>query len=370
MSKKYIENDFLTGIESVLAAKLSLSAWLVTSSLLFLVGALLVWAWLAEVDVVSPAPGEVIPSARVQLIQSKELGVIADINVKDGDAVSSGQLLIKLDDALPLTELEQVQQEVVQLRLQLLLLTAMQQCFSGPTCSRDLPEQAGIDPYRQSQIQALYRLQWQHYKAQSALREQRLKVAQSEHSKQFQDIVNAEQMMPFYIKRDQRMEAMVKDNFVAESELEKVRENRLLQEQQLNSHKMELHRVSARVNVTEQELNAYRMEYQEQVHSQWFETQSQLSIKQKEVLKLQRYIAEKRLLSPIDGTIYDSAVATHSGVVQSGEVLMKVVPKGAELEVAIKIANKDIGFVTIGDKVKVKIDAYDFYQTWFYFWGH
>ncbi len=360
MSKQYIESDFLTGIESILAARLSLSAWLVTGSLLALVSALLVWAWLAEVDVVSPATGEVVTRAGVQLIQPKELGVIAEIHVRDGDAVSQGQLLVQLSDSLLTTELDQVAQEVMQLRLQRLRLTAMKQCLAGQVCNRELPDQDDIDPDQQDQVESLHWLQWQHYTAQVELREHRLLVAKSELSKQSQEVRNAEEMMPFYVKRDERMQAMVEGSLAAQSKVEEARENRLLQRQQLDNHKMALHKVYASVNVAERELNAYRREYEEQVHTQWFEAQSQLSVKQKEMAKLQRYIAEKRLLSPIDGVIYDSAVSTRSGVVQSGEVLMKVVPRNVALEVAIKIANKDIGFVSTGDKVKVKIDAYNF----------
>ena len=49
--------------------------------------ALGVWAALAQVDTVAQAPGKVIPSARVQVLQSLEGGVVQEIQVVQGQAV-------------------------------------------------------------------------------------------------------------------------------------------------------------------------------------------------------------------------------------------------------------------------------------------
>ena len=55
------------------------------------------WAYLFEVDEVSTGTGKVIPSSREQVIQSLEGGIIAELNVAEGDIVAQGQILAKLD---------------------------------------------------------------------------------------------------------------------------------------------------------------------------------------------------------------------------------------------------------------------------------
>src|SRR5690606_3209396 len=57
----------------------------------------LVWAHWAEIDQISRAPGRVIPSGRVQIVQAADEGVITEILVREGDRVERGQLLVKLD---------------------------------------------------------------------------------------------------------------------------------------------------------------------------------------------------------------------------------------------------------------------------------
>ena len=57
----------------------------------------LTWASMAEIVQVTRAPGQVIASSRTQLIQSSDGGVVEALLVKEGDLVSKGQLLVKLD---------------------------------------------------------------------------------------------------------------------------------------------------------------------------------------------------------------------------------------------------------------------------------
>src|SRR3546814_3285792 len=56
-----------------------------------------VWSFWAELDQISRARGQVIPTGRVQVIQSSDGGVISKIEVNEGDHVRRGQLLMTLD---------------------------------------------------------------------------------------------------------------------------------------------------------------------------------------------------------------------------------------------------------------------------------
>ena len=51
---------------------------------------------------------------------------------------------------------------------------------------------------------------------------------------------------------------------------------------------------------------------------------------------------------------------TSGRVVQSGEVIMELIPTSSPLEVEAKVLNRDIGFVHVGQEVKVKIDSFKF----------
>jgi len=56
-----------------------------------------IWAALSEIDQVTRAQGQVIASSRTQIIQSQDGGIIQEMLVKEGDQVTKGQVLVKLD---------------------------------------------------------------------------------------------------------------------------------------------------------------------------------------------------------------------------------------------------------------------------------
>ncbi|MEK9826261.1 MAG: biotin/lipoyl-binding protein, partial [Methylotenera sp.] len=63
---------------------------------IFLLG---LWASWAELDQITRAQGQVIASSRTQIIQSPDGGILEEMLVKEGDTVSKGQVLARLDRA-------------------------------------------------------------------------------------------------------------------------------------------------------------------------------------------------------------------------------------------------------------------------------
>src|SRR5512146_951794 len=58
---------------------------------------LTVWAAFAQLDEVTRGEGKVVPSRQIQVIQSLDGGIVSDILVREGQQVSAGQLLLKID---------------------------------------------------------------------------------------------------------------------------------------------------------------------------------------------------------------------------------------------------------------------------------
>ncbi len=71
-------------------------------------------------------------------------------------------------------------------------------------------------------------------------------------------------------------------------------------------------------------------------------------------------MAIQRLASPIAGVIQQMAVHTLGGVVTPAQQLMVIVPHDHPIEVEAWIENKDVGFVSTGQPVEVKIDTFPF----------
>jgi hemolysin D len=67
-----------------------------------------------------------------------------------------------------------------------------------------------------------------------------------------------------------------------------------------------------------------------------------------------------QLTAPVDGTVQQLAVHTAGGVVTPAQVLMVVVPQGAEVTAEVVLENKDIGFVSNGQHAEIKLETFPF----------
>jgi len=87
------------------------------TSLLFWV-MMFVWSYFATLEEVTRGQGRVIASSKIQVIQNLEGGIVKEILVQTGDAVTRSQPLIKLDDTQFKSDLAALQQRLERLQAQ------------------------------------------------------------------------------------------------------------------------------------------------------------------------------------------------------------------------------------------------------------
>ena len=89
--------DFIADAEWVISEQsprgARITVWATAAALLCFVA----WAAFAELDEVAKGEGKVIPSRQVQIIQSLDGGSVSEILVREGQQVTAGQLLLKID---------------------------------------------------------------------------------------------------------------------------------------------------------------------------------------------------------------------------------------------------------------------------------
>jgi hemolysin D len=90
------------------------------------------------------------------------------------------------------------------------------------------------------------------------------------------------------------------------------------------------------------------------------DAQRQADEAEQKLVKAQARTQHMTLVSPIAGIVQASNVTTIGQVVTTGQEIMRVVPNGPSLEIEAYLANKDVGFVKVGQEAIVKIDAFPF----------
>ncbi len=376
-NKQYIETDFLSGIESILAARLSVAAWFIPLALMLLVIGLIVWAWHSEVDVVASAIGEIVPSQEVQLIQPKDVGIVKTILVTNGDRVGKGQLLVELEDQNLQGQLLNTQEQLRQLAIDLAILSRQKQCFdTDQVCAATIPLVAELlRPLLGAEVQNLFanlsseRLKiaqsllierWNNFLAQRQLRQNQLGVLKTQLKQKEAAIYHSQDLLPLYKKRLDRVMELNREQLAAGAKVEEAEEQMMEQQQNLINAQLEKDNLIAQIEVSQSELHSFIHETKTRVSDEWFTKLSEFRSAITSQQQLLRLLAEKSLISPVAGKVFDRSIATEGGVVQSAQILMKVLPTGTVLQAKVNILNKDRGFIEVGDAVAIKVDAYPF----------
>jgi HlyD family secretion protein/adhesin transport system membrane fusion protein len=79
------------------------------------------------------------------------------------------------------------------------------------------------------------------------------------------------------------------------------------------------------------------------------------------LLKLEDRVRRLEIRAPIRGYVKGLRInAAHAVITADGKPLMEIVPDDSRLLVEARISTRDIGHIRIGQRVKVRVDTYDF----------
>ncbi|MBP7665277.1 MAG: HlyD family efflux transporter periplasmic adaptor subunit [Burkholderiaceae bacterium] len=288
------------------------ATWAVYLMLAALVVAL-VWAALAQVDMVTRAESRVIPVGREQVIASLEGGILRELKVREGEAVSAGQALALLDP----TRVEAQQNEGRLKRLALLATVARLQAEASgkplvfPKELDEVPqvvqgEKASFEARRRALNEAVGSNQ-----RNQALLEREVALAQS---------MSAKGLM---------------------SEVEVMRLRRQVNDLAL---------------VTQERVNRFRQD----ASAELVKTQTDLTMLGEQQVVRDDMLKRTTLTSPVRGLVKNIRMNTLGGVVSAGAPVMEIVPVDDQVLVELRIKPADIGWVRVGHPVEIKLSAYDF----------
>ena len=285
---------------------------LITLSALML-AAFLAWAAWFEVTEVSTGTGKVVPSSREQVIQSFEGGIVAQMNVAEGDLVERGQVLAQLD---PTKTASSVGESEAKYRAAKASQARLQAEVTGkplafPASLRDSPELIEAET-------ALYQTRRRGLEQTLAGIEDSLRLVRSE------------------LKITENLAKMG-----ASSRVEVIRLNRQRSELELKA-------------------NEARSDYLVRAREELAKASAEADSLSEVIRGRSDSLTRLTLRSPVRGIVKDIEVNTLGGVVQPGGQVMKIVPMDERLLIETRIAPRDIAFIHPDQAAKVKISAYDY----------
>ena len=287
----------------------SILIWLVSLLLL----CLLVWAWYFRLDEVSNGTGKVVPSAKEQVVQSLEGGILVELKVKEGDLVEAGQILAQLDRTKTAST---VNESASKLRAAMAMAARLKAEVNGT--SLVFPSEVHEEP----------------------------------------DLVQTETML--YRTRREGLSSSLGGLSQA---LELVRRELALTEPMVErgaASAVEVLRLKRQANDLQSKLidtrNQHYVKAREDLARANAEIESLRSVVQGRTDSLTRLTFE----SPVRGIVKQVMVTTRGGVIAPGGRLMEIVPMDDQLLVEARISPRDVAFIHPGQRAMVKVTAYDY----------
>ena len=290
--------------------------------------AIILWAFLFQIDIVSNAEGQVIPVGEVKTIQHLEGGIIEKILVKESEYVEKDQPLVVLAATASEADVEELQVRMDTQIIKSIRLEAEINNFDIPIFPNELNEK------REKIINKSMELFLSRQKTfEGNLREFDAQVQKAQTDV---DILLRQAEMS-----QQLMEEQVTSEFA-----------------HLNILK-ELNNAKGILEETIEKKETYKNEFIEEARNELQLAQRELSQSDETMKKLQDNLSRTTITAPVDGLVKNLFFVTEGGVIQPGGSILDLVPTKDSLIVEARLPNSDIGFVKVDQEAIVKLSSAD-----------
>ena len=317
------------------------------------------WSFLGRVDELATAPGRVLPAGEVKVIQPLDPGIVRAIRVQDGDHVAAGQVLIELDPTQTSADSERASEDLTQAQLDVARLTALKiAAETGGAPHFVAPAGAASD--RVEEAQAGMQAQYDQQASKIADLTQQITEKDAEAAEVGTERAKITAELPMLENKEQIHRQLTEQGYGTSLAYLDAQQQVIEARHELDAQVQRGSQAEAGKLALERQRDGARSEYVANVFSDLRKAQEQVSELSQELIKAKDKSAETELRSPISGVVDQMAVHTLNGVVTPAEHLMIVVPDNQNLMVEAQLANRDVGFVHVGQSVKVKVETFNF----------
>jgi ATP-binding cassette subfamily C protein LapB len=273
----------------------------------------LLWAALFEIEQTVRAQGQIIPTARTQVIQSADGGVLEKLLVEEGQSVKAGQELAILERERSQASYDESRAKAVALSVAL---------------ARTQAEALGRAP----EFGPALRTDPKIVAVQQDLYEQRKRSLQDE-------LTSLQQGLDMALEELRMNEALLKNG---------------------DTSRLEVMRAKRQTVEIEAKINATRNKYLQDARAEATKLAEDLAAMAYKLDERRSVLGHTVLTAPIAGVVKYLKVTTIGGVLRAGDEMMQISPTEGGMVFEVKINPVDIGQLQLGLPVAIKLDAFDY----------
>lgn len=276
-------------------------------------GLFVAWAANFDIDQGVRAQGQIISSSHTQIIQAVDGGVLSELRVVEGQTVKFGEVLAVLEKSRAEAGYEESRDRVASLRIAMARARA--------EAHMQTPD-FGVEfkPYPD------------FLRAQKALYQQRKRSLEEDVAGNSQNLAMAREELSM-------TETLFKDGDVS---------------------KVEVLRARRQVTELEVRIAAVRNKYRQEASAEVAKIEDDLASVNSKLLERRDVLEHTNLSAPVAGVVKFLKITTIGGVLRAGDELMQIAPADEDLIIEAKVNPSDVGQLSTGLPVSVKVDAFDY----------
>lgn len=359
ITKHVNQNDILEfkpAVLEVLETPPSRTRRILTWLICIFVVIVLAWSYFGRLDVVIVAMGQTLPIGHVKTIQSDREARVQAIYVREGSFVSKGDMLLELKADDIKTNLELIKIELKQAKKDFVLNSALLLSHSLD----NLNQSPLLNEEDKADLRPLLSKTLHQVEAASDRLDAQILASQENVKAEKIEMQRIKELLPLTREDFKSRNKLYEKKILSKADFRTIKK-------ELIQLEAELERKSHNILMSVQRLQALKAQKNELTANFLLETQHKQKQAKKMIEKLERQLmgeiekeSARKIMAPADGYIYNMNVKDANSVVTVGQNLMTLIPKTTKFEVEALIENKDIGFIHVGQEVRIKTEAFPF----------
>lgn len=329
--------------------------------MIFLFGFIFLWAALVPLQSGAVAPGRIVVDTNRKDIQHLEGGIVKEIAVREGQEVTAGQLLVRLDNTNSQARSDLLRGEYIAARASEARLLAERDNKDSVTFPEELTKLESTDEQVRTNLDSQRRLfasRRESLNGQIDVLNQKIGQSGSEIAGLRDQGAAAGQQIALLNEEIEVVRGLLaKGNALKPRLLALERQRADLIGQRGQAQAM-ISRASQTSNESKINILNLKTEFLNNVVSELKETQTQISTLTEQMRSAGDIARRVDITAPIAGRITGLKVHTIGGVVKAGETIMTLVPQDEKLIVEAMVAPQDIDVVHTGLEAQVRLTAF------------
>jgi adhesin transport system membrane fusion protein len=283
-------------------------------------------------------------------------GIVAEINVKEGQVVEAGQILLRVDPTRFESSVRENRSQYLALTTKVARLRALSEGlpFVPP------PEVLVEDPKTVQDEQRLYETARSNVSAQISIAREQLVQRQQELSEMRVKREQASQAYELTARELAVTKPLINSGAVSEVELLRLERDTSRFRGERDMAAAQILRSQAAMAEASRKIEEVELNARNEVRKELGDSMAKLNAFTEGGVALADKVKHAAIRSPVKGTVKRLLVNTVGGVVQAGRDLVEVVPLEDALILEAKVVPKDIAFLHPGLPAMVKFTASDF----------